>query len=166
MSRVNAIRTGFQARYYAGETAKIAVEATDATVVKVAFGLSEVALTNDGNGLWSGAIPTTGKVGRVLWTVFVTDSDGAVSVPDGGHGILFVVCAGMSAKWAVVDAIDKAIQTWGTNPNRSISVGEISVTYKSLDELLSIRAQYVQQAEAEEQGRASSGGVRTVEVCF
>lgn len=160
------MRTGFKARYYAGETAKVAVEAEDAATVKVVCGSSEVVLSGDGAGLWSGTVPTAGKVGRQVWTVFVTRADGSVEVPDGGHGFFFVVCAGMSAKWAVVDAIDKAIRTWGTNPNRSISVGEISVTYKSLDELLSIRAQYVQQAEAEEQGRASSGGVRAVEVRF
>lgn len=166
MLGVGAIRTAFRPRYYAGETAVVVVEAADATAVRVAFGSSEVSLASDGSGVWSGAIPTAGKVGRVPWTVFVTDAGGCVSVPDGGHGSLVVACAGASAKWEVVAAIDRAMQTWGTNPNRSISVGEISITYKSLDELLSIRAQYVQQAEAEERGVAGSGGVRAVEVRF
>ena len=66
----------------------------------------------------------------------------------------------------MIAAIDEAVRTWGTNPNHSISVGEISITYKTLDELLAVRAQYVQRAEEEENGRSLTGGLRVVEVCF
>lgn len=159
------MQTTFRAKYFAGETAKIAVGAEGATSVRAVVGASSFALA-EYDGVWSATIPTASLVGRVQWTVFVTDPAGGVTVPDGGSGSFVVLCAGRSKKRDIVDAIDKAIETWGTNPNRSLSVGEISITYKSLDELLSIRAQYVQQAEAEELGRASSGGVRAVEVCF
>lgn len=162
---MSAVTTAFKARYYAGESAKIAVEATDATAVKVVCGSSSYSLSED-DGVWSASIPTDSLVGRMVWTVFVTLSDGSVEVPDGGRGASLVLCAGRSPKWEVVEKIDEAIRSWGTSPNRSISIGEISITYKSLDELLAIRAQYVQQAEAEESGAASSGGVRMVEVCF
>lgn len=157
--------TAFKARYYAGETAKIAVEATDATTVKVVCGSSSHSLSED-DGEWSASIPTDSLVGRMVWTVFVTLADGSVEVPHGGRGSFLVLCAGRSTKWEVVEKIDEAIRAWGTNPNRSISVGEISIAYKSLDELLAIRAQYVQQADAEESGASNSGGVRMVEVCF
>lgn len=162
---MSAMQTTFRARYFAGETAKIAVDAPGAASVRAVVGASSFALSESG-GTWSTAVPTASLVGRVMWTVFVTDAEGCVSVPDGGSGSFLVLCAGRSPKRDIVDAIDRAIETWGTNPNRSISVGEISISYKSLDELLSIRAQYVQRAEAEELGAASSGGVRTVEVCF
>ncbi len=163
---MGAMKTTFRARYHAGETAKVAVEAAGAASVRAVVGASSFALAEGDDGTWSGTVPTASLVGRVMWTVFVTDADGCVTVPDGGSGSFVVTCAGRSPKRDVVDAIDKAIETWGTNPNRSLSVGEISITYKSLDELLSIRAQYEQRAEAEEMGAASSGGVRTVEVCF
>lgn len=163
---MSAMTTTFRARYHAGETAKVAVEAAGAASVRVAVGASSFPLAEDGDGLWSATVPTASLVGRVMWTVFVTDAEGCVSVPEGGSGSFVVLCAGRSKKRDVVDAIDKAIETWGTNPNRSLSVGEISITYKSLDELLSIRAQYVQRAEAEELGAASSGGIRAVEVRF
>lgn len=162
---MSAIETSFRSRYYAGETAKVAVAAAGAASVRAVVGASSFALAESG-GTWSASVPTNSLVGRVAWTVFVTDADGCVSVPDGGSGSFLVLCAGRSPKRDVVDAIDKAIETWGTNPNRSLSVGEISISYKSLDELLSIRAQYVRRAEAEERGVADSGGVRAVEVCF
>lgn len=164
---MSAVTTVFKARYYAGESAKIAVEATDATAVKVVCGSSSYSLSeSEDDGVWSASIPTDSLVGRMVWTVFVTLSDGSAEVPDGGRGAFLVLCAGRSPKWEVVEKIDEAIRSWGTSPNRSISIGEISITYKSLDELLAIRAQYVQQAEAEESGASPSGGVRMVEVCF
>lgn len=163
---VSRIATSFRARYYAGETAEVSVEAAGASAVRAVVGPSEVALSDAGGGLWSASVPTAPLVGRVTWTVFVTGADGTVSVPEGGRGSFAVLCAGRSARRDVVDAIDRAVETWGTNPNRTVSVGEVSISYKSLDELLAVRARYVQMAEAEETGRASSGGVRAVEVRF
>ena len=160
---MSALVTPFKASYYAGETAKIAVEATGATAVDVVYANSKVALAEDG-GVWTGAIPTDNLAGRVNYTVFAKDADGNTEAV--AHGAFTVRCAGRSPLRDVVDAIDKAVRTWGTNPNRSLTVGEISITYKSLDELLAVRAQYVQRAEEEESGRALTGGLRVVEVCF
>lgn len=160
---MSALVTPFKASYYAGETAKIAVEATGATAVDVVYANSKIALAEDG-GVWTGAIPTDDLVGRVNFTVFVKDADGNTEAV--AHGAFTVRCAGRSPLRDVVDAIDKAVRTWGTNPNRSLQVGEISITYKSLDELLAVRAQYVQRAEEQERGAALTGGLRTVEVYF
>ena len=66
----------------------------------------------------------------------------------------------------MIDKIDEAIRTWGTNPNRSIAVEGINITYKSLDELLAVRAQYVQRAEEQESGKVLTGGLRVMEVRF
>lgn len=160
---MSAVETSFKARYYAGETARITVAAEGATAVKVVCGALSFALA-ESDGAWTATVPTASLSGRVIWTVFATYADGCVEAV--ARGAFTVLCAGRSPKRDVIDAIDEAIRTWGTNPNRSISVGELSISYKTLDELLAVRAQYVQQAEAEETGAAQSGGVRIVGVRF
>lgn len=160
---MSAIRTPFKAQYFAGETAKIAVEAAEAVSVAVVYGNGRVELALV-DGAWTGSVPTSALVGRVNYTVFATFADGGVEAV--AHGAFIVRCAGRSPLRDVIDAIDKAVQTWGTNPNRSIAVGEINITYKSLDELLAVRAQYVARAEEQESGAALTGGLRVVEVCF
>jgi len=153
----------FKSQYFAGETAKIAISAPNAAGVSVVYGSSSLNLTQ-ADGVWSGNIPTAALVGPVNWTAFVKDASGGVEAV--GHGTFFVRCAGRSPLRDVVSKIDEAVRTWGTNPNRSIAVGEINITYKTLDELLAVRAQYVQQAEAQESGKVLTGGLRTVEVKF
>jgi hypothetical protein len=45
------------------------------------------------------------------------------------------------SKWqSVLTSTDAAIATWGSNENRSFSVDGMSLSYKSLDELLHLRA--------------------------
>jgi len=157
------MQTQFKAQYFAGETARVAVEAADAASVSVVYGNSKIELSN-ADGVWTGSIPTTALVGRVNYTVFATNAEGDSEAV--AHGSFVVRCAGRSPLRDVVDKIDEAVRTWGTNPNRSISVGEISISYKSLDELLAVRAQYVARAEEQESGAALTGGLRVVEVCF
>ena len=157
------VTTHFKACYFAGETARIEVDAAGARAVSVVYGNSMLNLTDYG-GTWGGSIPTKDMVGQVNWTVLVEGADGLTTAV--AHGTFTVRCAGRSKLRDVVDAIDEAIRTWGTNPNRSIAVGEINITYKSLDELLAVRAQYVQRAEDEERGRPLTGGLRMVEVVF
>jgi len=157
------ITTNFKPVYYAGETAAIAVAVSDATAVRVVCGAATHALEN-ADGVWRCSIDTAGLVGRIPYTVLATDAGGVTEAV--AHGAFTVRCAGRSALRDVIAAIDEAVRTWGTNPNRSVSVGEINITYKSLDELLAVRAQYVQRAEEEENGRSLTGGLRVVEVCF
>ena len=157
------ITTNFKPVYYAGETAKMAVAAAEATAVRVVCGAATHELAA-ADGVWRCAIDTSKLVGKVPYTVLATGADGATEAV--AHGAFAVRCAGRSALREVIAAIDEAVRTWGTNPNHSISVGEISITYKTLDELLAVRAQYVQRAEEEENGRSLTGGLRVVEVCF
>ena len=45
------------------------------------------------------------------------------------------------SKWsAVLTAVDAAIATWGTSDQRSLSIEGMSISFKSLDELLKLRA--------------------------
>lgn len=156
--------TSFKATYVAGETARIAIAAADAAAVRVVVGVDTYNLTADESGHWSATVPTAKMIGPVRWSVMVADADGGVECL--ASGAFVVRCAGRSPLRDVIDAIDNAVKTWGTNPNRSISVGEISIQYKTLDELLAVRAQYVQRAEEQESGRALTGGLRVVEVKF
>nr|DAE45073.1 MAG TPA: hypothetical protein [Caudoviricetes sp.] len=160
---MSALAEKFKDTYYAGETAQIAVAADAATSVEVVYGNAKIALALADDGLWKGSIPTSALIGRVVWTVFAVIDGCTVAL---AHGAFTVLCAGRSPLRDVIDAIDEAVRTWGTNPNRSIAVGEINITYKSLDELMAVRAQYVQRAEEQENGRSLTGGLRVVEVCF
>ncbi len=163
---MNEVVTCFKARYFAGETAKVKVSAPSASAVFVVVGSSQYDLTkNDSSDIWSLVLPTAAlSAGRVNWTLFVKNAD--LSVEALAHNSFTILCAGVSPKRQIIEKIDEAIRTWGTNPNRTISVGEINISYKSLNELLAVRAQFIQQAEAEETGAAKSGGVRMVEVHF
>ena len=72
----------------------------------------------------------------------------------------------MSKYRAVVAAIETALQNWGNNPNQSISVGEISISYKSYDDLLAILAYWRNRVKADEEGTQPAGGVQFMKVRF
>lgn len=154
----------FKPQYIAGETVKVTVEMADADSVTVVYGNSSIKLTHDDGGVWTGKIPTDKLIGKVRYTIFANDAEGGTEAI--AHGEFAVMCAGRSPLRDVIDKIDEAIRTWGTNPNRSIAVEGINITYKTLDELLAVRAQYVQRAEEQESGRVLTGGLRVMEVCF
>jgi hypothetical protein len=154
----------FKPQYFAGETVKVSVKIADADSVTVVYGNSSIKLTHDGDDLWVGKIPTKNLIGKVQYTIFANDDEGGTEAI--AHGSFTVCCAGRSPLRDVIDKIDEAIRTWGTNPNRSIAVEGINITYKSLDELLAVRAQYVQRAEEQESGKVLTGGLRVMEVRF
>lgn len=158
-----AITKNFKAEYIAGETAKIEVVADGIASAEVVYGKVKTPLTKV-DGVFSAKIDTTNLVGKFNFTVFGVNDDGDKEVL--GNGSFVVRCAGRSPLRDVIEKIDEAIKTWGTNPNRSIAVGEINITYKNLDDLLAVRGQYVAMAEEQESGRALTGGLRMVEVKF
>ena len=67
---------------------------------------------------------------------------------------------------AVVAAIETALQNWANNPNRSISVGELQITYKDRADLLDILAYYQRKAAADENGIQPAGGVQIIKTRF
>lgn len=149
--------------YAPGET--ITASFTDSAAVSMSATLTDGSKSSSGIALdksgsvFSLSFADPGFSGRVRYEILATDSDGSVrSVASGS--LFFRVL--ISPNRAIVTAIDKAIQTWGTNPNKSIVCGELSITYKSLDELLSIRSHYASLADADENGVSSSGGCRSI----
>lgn len=154
----------FKPQYFVGETVKVSVKIADADSVTVVYGNSSIKLTHEGEDAWIGKISTDNLIGKVQYTIFANDDEGGTEAI--AHGSFTVCCAGRSPLRDVIDKIDEAIRTWGTNPNRSIAVEGINITYKSLDELLAVRAQYVQRAEEQESGKVLTGGLRVMEVRF
>jgi hypothetical protein len=59
---------------------------------------------------------------------------------------------------AALAAVDAAIASFSSNPNHSITVGEIAITYKTLDDLLALRSYYAGLVAADEgTGTAEAG---------
>ena len=65
-----------------------------------------------------------------------------------------------SAWSAVLVQVDAAIASWGTSPNRSVSIDGMSVTFRNLDELLRLRAFCLQQV-ARDRGGMGPRVIRT-----
>ena len=67
----------------------------------------------------------------------------------------------LTSKWSTVLAsVDAAIATWGTSDQRSMSIEGMSISYRSIDELLKLRSFCLQQI-ARETGNRRSRIVRT-----
>ena len=67
---------------------------------------------------------------------------------------------------AIVAAIENALQNWGSNPNKRIQCGELTVEYKDREELVGLLSYWRGRAEDDENGNAPSSGPRIVKVRF
>ena len=138
-----------------------------AVVVKLADGAknAEVAATANGDGTWTAkadAETLAGFSGATRWIVYATTPDGVEQIAFGAVYIRPLV----SKYRAVVAAIENALQNWANNPNRSISVGELQITYKDRADLLDILAYYQRKAEADENGVQPAGSVQLIKTRF
>ena len=138
-----------------------------AVVVKLADGAKnvEVAATANGDGTWTAkadAATLAGFSGATRWIVYATTPDGVEQIAFGAVYIRPLV----SKYRAVVAAIENALQKWANNPNRSISVGELQITYKDRADLLDILAYYQRKAAADENGTTPTGGVQLIKTRF
>jgi len=79
--------------------------------------------------------------------LYVTDGAGFVSCTFSGTMTVAKLTSDYRAALAAVDA---AIAAYGSNPNKSITVGEISISYRSLDDLLALRSHYAGLVAADE----------------
>ena len=100
--------------------------------------------------------------GRTNWVAMANASDGVKVIASGS-----IYIRPLRSKFReVVDAIDAVIQTWGQNPNQTVTVGEVSITAKNLDELLTIRASYQAKADADEAGVLNASGPKLMKTRF
>lgn len=144
-----------------------APDGATAVTVKLSDGAknAEVAATANGDGTWTAkadAATLAGFSGATRWIVYATTPDSVEQIAFGAIYIRPLV----SKYRAVVAAIENALQNWANNPNRSISVGELQITYKDRADLLDILAYYQRKAEADEDGRTPTGGVQLIKTRF
>lgn len=108
----------------------------------------EQACTGGTAGAWvlalSSAQTLTFPAGRVRFDALATQTVGAtvaqvVAVDSGSISVRQSPLA-VSSWSAVLVSVDAAIATWGTNDQRAMTIEGMSVSYKSLDELLKLRA--------------------------
>ena len=138
-----------------------------AVTVKLADGskTEEVVATANGDGTWTAtanAETLAGFSGATRWIVYATTPAGVEQI---GFGSVYIRPL-VSKYRAVVTAIENALQNWANNPNRSISVGELQITYKDRADLLDILAYYQRKAAADENGTTPTGGVQLIKTRF
>lgn len=145
-----------------------APDGATAVVVKLADNCAkaaEVSATANGDGTWTAtatAATLAGFSGATRWIVYATTESGTEAIASGAVYVRPLV----SKYRAVVAAIETALQNWANNPNRSISVGELQITYKDRADLLDILAYYQRKAAADENGIQPAGGVQLIKTRF
>lgn len=153
-----------------GETLTGAFRAPDGTTavaVRISDGSTEkeIAAVANGDGTYTAtatAADIGGMSGATRWIASATTPDSVEVIASGEIYIRPLV----SKYRAVVRAVEEALQNYGNNPNKSISVGELSITYKDRSDLLDMLSYWRSRAEADEAGARPSGGVKFVKVRF
>ena len=131
-----------------------APDGATAVAVKLSDGAknAEVAATATGDGTWTAtatAETLAGFSGATRWIVYATTASGTEAIASGEVYIRPIV----SKYRAVVAAVETALQNYGNNPNKTITVGELSITYKDYADLLSILAYWRKRADEDETGQ-------------
>lgn len=147
--------------YIKGETIAFSVKDEGYTSVCVCYGDTASGMVL-ANGEWRAVAPTDKLSGRVRYAYLATKGGETVNV---GRGYLSVVA--LRSKYRdVVEAIDLALQGVATNGKYSVSVGEISLTDKTFDEMVKALSYYKGLAEEDEEGETSIGRVGTIQTRF
>ena len=136
---------------FAGETETFSVFDEEYSAVTLKYGAKSAALALDGD-TWSVAVDTSAMSGRFNWLIL---ADGKAVA----HGVLYV--RPLVSKYAAyVEAIDAAMAKNAANGKYSVSVGELSLTDKTFDEMVKWRSHFAALAAKEESGEstADAGG--------
>ncbi len=166
MARPLTARSAFDGETLAG-TFK-APAGTTAVVLKLADGAKTATAraTANADGTWTATLDPSalaGFHGPARWIAYATTPTGTEAFATGDIYFRSLI----SPYRAVVAAVEQAIQNYGNNPNKSISVGDLSITYKDYADLLSILAYWKQRVRADEAGmEAKTGGVQFLKVRF
>lgn len=166
MARRLTDRTAFDGETLTGTfTAPVG---TTAVAVKLSDGVKSATAeaTANGDGTWTATVTAetlAGFSGATRWIAYATTPDGTEAIANGEIYLRSLV----SKYRAVVAAVENALQNYGSDPNKSIQVGELSITYKDYADLLSILSYWRRRVAADEAGTVPpAGGVRIVKTRF
>jgi len=151
-----------QEAYIQGETIKFAVSDGGYTAASVQIGAASAVAMTLADGVWSASVSSADMAGVVRYAVFATVDGEKKAVETGA----FTVRPLRSKYWAVVEAIDAALQGVAANGKYSITVGEISLQDKTFDEMIKFEEYYRGLAEQDETGMTSIGRVSTIQARF
>ena len=151
----------------AGESISVSVPSTTVTGYTLSYSFSAstpitVACVASGTTAWTltvtAAQTLVWKRGQVRFAGMLTNtSTGVVTCIDSGVITVEASPLATSQYTAFVTAIDAAILTFGSNPNKRVALGAMSVEYKTLDDLLGLRA-WAQSMANSETGNTTAGG--------
>jgi hypothetical protein len=148
--------------YIQGETIKWDVMNISATAISLQLGDKAYAFKKEGDA-WQLSLDSSKLSGRLRFAIFATLTNGDKDLIDSG----FLTVRPLVSKYrAVVEAIDTALQGVATNGKYSVSVGELSMTDKTFDEMLKAKAYYSTLADEEETGESTTGKVATIQTRF
>ena len=166
MARRLTDRTAFDGETLTGTFT--APDGATAVTLKLSDGVkaAEVSAIHNDDGTWTAtATPATlaGFSGATRWIAYAETPDGSEAIADGEIYIRALV----SKYRAVVAAVENALQNYGNNPNKSISVGELQITYKDYADLLAILDYWRRRAADDEKGlQPKTGGPKFLKVRF
>lgn len=151
----------------AGESISLSIPSTTVSGYTLSYQFSAstpitVACVASGTTAWTltviSAQTLVWKRGQVRFAGMLTNtSTGVVTCIDSGVITVEASPLATSQYTAFVTAIDAAILTFGSNPNKRVSLGAMSVEYKTLDDLLGLRA-WAQGMANSETGNTTAGG--------
>jgi len=103
----------------------------------------------------------TWKAGVVRFVAYVTHTEsGKVYAVEGGEIAVIASPLATSSYTAALTACDAAIANYAANPHGSVGIGEMSVTYRSMADLIKLR-DYLKSLIAEELGNRPIRIIRT-----
>ena len=100
--------------------------------------------------------------GNLSWDV-IASKDGGATVAQRGTITVYPSPLAVSQYAAALAAVDAAIAAYGTTSKRSFSIGDMSVSYRSLQELLDLRGYYKREIARE---TSMTGGARIIRTRF
>lgn len=98
--------------------------------------------------------------GSLAWDVLV-QKDEAATVADRGTVIVYPSPLAVSQYAAALAAVESAIAAYGANSKRSFSIGDMSVSYRSLQELIDLRGYYKREIARETTAASAARIIRT-----
>jgi hypothetical protein len=115
------------------------------------------ACTGGTAGAWAIALSSAQTLtipsGRIRFDALATQTVGqtVAQVVAVDSGVIVVTASPVVvSKWSsVLESVEAAIASWGTSDQRSMSIEGMSVSYRSIDELLKLRAFCTQQIRRE-----------------